>query len=130
MLSILIVNRLFCEKDIAGDILRIDELIPESEILKELGRRLARVRKQQGFTQTALAEEAGIGVATLRRIEGGQDSQLESWLKLLKALNMAPAIDALLPEDFSSPMAEVRAASRRKRSKRSSAGVVWGDEAS
>ena len=110
--------------------MKIDELVPESEILNELGRRLARVRKQQGFTQTVLAEEAGIGVATLRRIEGGQDGQLESWLKLLKALSMASAIDALLPETFSSPMAEVRDAARRKRSRSSSsAGIVWGDEA-
>ncbi|MEM8817422.1 MAG: helix-turn-helix transcriptional regulator, partial [Pseudomonadota bacterium] len=82
------------------------------------------------FTQTVLAKEAGIGVATLRRIEGGQDGQLESWLKLLKALNMASAIDALLPENFTSPMAEVRSASRRKRSQPAAAGIVWGDETS
>lgn len=119
-----------------GDSMKIDQLTPEAEILKELAKRLARIRKAQGYSQTRLAEEAGIGVATLRRVEAGQVSQLETWLKLLKALNMASAIDALLPENFKSPMAEALADSRKKQRKTSSSiaaepssGVVWGDEA-
>lgn len=109
--------------------MQINQLSPETEILKELARRLARVRKVRGYSQTRLAQEAGIGVATLRRIEGGQDSQLATWLKLLKALNMASAIDGMLPENFKSPMAEVHAASSGKRKKSAlSSGVVWGDE--
>ncbi|GJM10340.1 MAG: hypothetical protein DHS20C11_26160 [Lysobacteraceae bacterium] len=108
---------------------KINDFTPEDEILKELAGRLARIRKAQGYSQTRLAEEAGIGVATLRRIEAGQDSQLATWLKLLKALNMAGAIDALLPETFNSPMAEALAGTRRKRRKQStSTRVVWGDE--
>lgn len=87
--------------------MKITEFTPENRSLAELGERLARVRKQQGYTQERLAEAAGIGVATLRRIEGGLDSQLSSWLKLLKVLQMTAAVDALMPEDFYSPMAEV-----------------------
>lgn len=108
--------------------MKIDHLTPEPAMLDELGRRLAQIRKQQGYTQEELAAEAGIGVATIRRIEGGQDSQLETWLKLLRALGLAYAIDALLPENHASPMAQVRAASRPKRRKPAS-GIVWGDEA-
>lgn len=110
--------------------MKINALTPETEILKELGERLARIRKQQGYAQPALAEEAGIGVATLRRIEGGQDSQLESWLKLLKALNIAAAIDALLPEEFNSPMAEAHGSAKKRKKPSSSSGIVWGDEIS
>lgn len=109
------------------DIMKIDQLTPEAEMLNELGRRLAQIRKQQDYTQDQLAEEAGIGIATLRRVEGGQDSQLETWLKILKALGLTYAIDALLPENYASPMAEAKAASGRKRRKPSS-GLVWGDE--
>jgi len=104
--------------------MKFDKLTPESEVLAELGRRLATLRKQQGFSQTALAEEAGIGVATLRRIEGGQDSQMESWLKLLKALNYISAVEALLPAEIKSPRAQVQAG----RSKKSSPTSTWGDE--
>ena len=110
--------------------MKIDKLTPESAVLSELGRRLARVRKQQGFTQTQLAEEAGIGVATLRRVEAGQDSQLETWIKLLRALGQSAALNALLPESFDSPMAEALADRGRRRRVRpaSDVGLNWGDE--
>ncbi|WP_286828310.1 MULTISPECIES: helix-turn-helix domain-containing protein [Kordiimonas] len=109
--------------------MKIDALTPETEILKELGRRAALVRKQQGYTQDDLATQAGLGVATLRRIEGGQDSQLESWLKLLKALDMVSAIDGLLPENFRSPMAEALADQKKRRKKTGeSSGAIWEDE--
>ena len=109
--------------------MNIHSLTPENEILNELGRRLARMRKQQGYTQIQLAERAGLGVATLRRIEAGQDSTMESWLKLLKALQQMPAVDALLPESIRSPMAEVK---KRYTSRRQTADTIrepaWGDE--
>ena len=109
--------------------MKIDYLTPEGAILAEMGRRLARVRKQQGFSQTRLAEEAGIGVATLRRIESGQDGQLASWLKLMKALRMTAAVDGLLPETFDSPMAEVLyKAKQSKKGQVTEQGIRWGDE--
>ena len=86
--------------------MKIEKLTPEPVILAELGARLARVRKQQRISQQQLAEQAGLGVATLRRIEAGQDSQLSSWIKLLKVLGRTSAIDSLVPEKFESPMAE------------------------
>ena len=108
--------------------MKIDSLSPDREVLNELGARLARVRKQQGYTQSRLAEEAGLGVATLRRIEDGQDSQLGSWLKLLKALHMTASINQLVPENFNSPMSEARR--DRGRSKKTSTGIKWGDDES
>lgn len=106
--------------------MKIDHLSPDKSILRELGERLARIRKQQGYSQDRLAEEAGLGVATLRRIEDGQDSQLGSWLKLLKALQMTAAIEQLLPENFKSPMAEVK--DQKKRRRKTDPGILWGDE--
>lgn len=108
--------------------MKIDELSPENAILSELGKRLAQVRKQQRFTQDELASMAGIGVATLRRIEGGQDGHMESWIKILKALKLSNSIDALLPENFSSPMADVLDTNRGRRRQTRAPGKVWGDE--
>jgi len=108
--------------------MKIDYLTPEATILTELGRRLAHIRKQQGFSQTRLAEEAGIGVATLRRIEAGQDSQMETWLKVMKSLRMTASIDAFLPESFKSPMAEVLGNKRStKRISSDQSKKTWGD---
>jgi len=113
--------------------MKIDYLTPEATILTELGRRLAHIRKQQGFSQTRLAEEAGIGVATLRRIEAGQDSQMETWIKVMKAIRMTAAVNAFLPENFNSPMAEALSDTKKRKQKRrtTSNAVIpprtWGD---
>jgi len=111
--------------------MKIQSLTPESQILEELGRRLARVRKQRRLKQSVLAEEAGIGVATLRRIEAGHDSQMESWLKILKALGMIASIDALLPENFDSPMTEALSGRKRRRTRdKADTQPRWGDQKS
>ena len=109
--------------------MKIDRLTPKTAILEELGSRLARIRKRQGQTQEALSRAAGIGVATLRRIEDGRDSQLGSWLKILKALQLESSIEALLPETFDSPMAQaLTPKQRRRRGPSAESGFVWGDE--
>lgn len=110
--------------------MKIDIFTPDATILMELGKRLARLRKQQGYSQTALAEEAGLGVATLRRIEAGKDSQMESWLKIMKSLNMTSSIDALLPENFASPKAETLAQRKKPRASNTQdiKHIKWGDE--
>ncbi len=109
--------------------MKIDRLTTDKEILRELGQRLTRIRKQQGYIQEALAKKAGIGVATLRRIEHGQDSQMESWFKLLRALELTQSIEQLLPENFDSPMAEALAAKKRRRKTSQLPATAWGDEA-
>ncbi len=109
--------------------MKIDRLTPTPAMLTELGQRLARTRKRQGLTQPELARAAGIGVATLRRIEGGNDSQFETWLKLFMALGRVATIDALLPDAASSPMEEVLAGKKRRFTPANSGPPAWGDEA-
>ena len=118
--------------------MNIDHITPDQVILSELGQRLARVRKQQGLSQTVLAQEAGLGVATLRRIESGKSGQMESWLKIMKALRMTASVDAFLPEKFDSPRAQVISGKVRRskpdKDKQSSenqvaeAPIKWGDQ--
>lgn len=96
-------------------------------MLDELGERLARARNQQGYSQRELAKLAGVGVATLRRIETGSGGQLESWLKLLIALKMTAQIDGFLPERLGSPLLEVGVSKPHlRRTDRSR--PMWGDE--
>ncbi len=108
--------------------MKIDELTPVSTTLLELGRRVARIRKQMGFTQPALAQAAGIGVATLRRLESGSDSQLGTWIRLLSALQMSDAMENLLPADYASPMHEVLGPRRQAARRRQARPAGWGDE--
>ena len=109
---------------------RIQPTTPNSAVLAELGSRLARVRKQRGVTQEELAREAGVGVATLRRIEDGRDSRLGSWIRVLRALDMTAALDALLPRDFRSPLADARKEGLRRKwrgDEGATGGFIWGD---
>ncbi|PCJ19689.1 MAG: transcriptional regulator [SAR86 cluster bacterium] len=106
--------------------MKIAETTPHNTALHELGRRLALLRKQQGFTQANIANEAGLGVATVNRIEAGQDAQFSSWLKLFKVLGITSQLDVLLPEEILSPMAEVK--KQRRQTRVSSKGTsTWGD---
>ena len=111
--------------------MKLTDFTPPDEVLQELGRRLARYRKQSGLTQAELAKRAGIGVATLGRIEGGRSAQMESWVKVLKALDRLAGLDRLLPETYASPMAEAKRQARQGNGRLESgpAGFVWGDEA-
>lgn len=133
----MIVKYCLDNKTITND-MKIDYLTPDQVALGELGHRLARVRKQQGMSQTELAQEAGLGVATLRRIESGKSGQMESWLKIMKALRMTASVDAFLPEKFDSPRAQVLSRkARRKKPRKAKQGsgeqtteglVKWGDQ--
>lgn len=138
----MIVNIVNLIKSIKSDMesdMKIDYLTPDEAILSELGQRLARVRKQQGLSQAKLAEEAGIGVATLGRIEAGQSGQMDSWLKIMKALRMTASVEAFLPENFDSPRAQVLSGKKYRRKGSAtdkasgkimeSTAPAWGDEA-
>lgn len=108
--------------------MKITELSPDQLILRELGRRIAHLRKQQGFTQTELSEEAGIGIATLRRIESGSGGQMETWLKILKTLGLVSNIDEAIPPIMPSPLQEAKGISGRRRPKPLLSTISWGDE--
>ena len=118
------------QESIEYDAMKIDRLTPTATILKELGQRLARVRKAQRTSQEELARAAGVGIATLRRIEDGRDGRLGSWVRLLVALQLDGALELLLPAELRSPMAEVKGRRRARTPPPPDdrAGFVWGDE--
>ncbi len=64
----------------------------------EIGQRLARLRLARNVRQAALAEKAGIGVRTLRRLESGEPSTLDTFLRVATELDLEGAILSALPE--------------------------------
>ena len=101
---------------------------------EELGRRLARIRLARNVTQKTLSEEAGIGVRTLRRLESGSSSTLDSFLRVAIALDLADDLLVAVPSRDIRPIERVSARkSERKRARparlRVSEGPwTWGDE--
>lgn len=96
------------------------------EILTEIGYRLRRYRLQQNRTLAEVAAEAGVGVRTLVRAEGGEGPTLATIVRVLRALGRLEAVEAFLPAPIESPLrlAELggrvrrRAGSARRRSPR------------
>ena len=94
--------------------MRLEALYTDGVLLGELGRRLARCRLNAGFTQAALAYEAGISKRTLERIEAGESVQLANFLRLLRVLGLVENLEALAPPDEPGPMDLLRMQGKRR----------------
>lgn len=61
-----------------------------------LGAIVKRARRARSWTQRALAERARIGLATLKRIEGGAvEASLGAWLAVFESLGLLPLLASL-----------------------------------
>jgi len=65
-------------------------------------------------TQAELAETAGVGHATVKRAEAGENIRLKTIVKILRALGRVEALDSFLPEPLVSP---IRLAEQRERTR-------------
>lgn len=116
--------------------MNMQETISIDAIMKELGTRLAKRRIAQSWTQSQLAEQAGIGKRTLERLEAGQSIQLDNFLRVLRELKLLNAMDASIPELGPRPMdlLKLYGKTRQRASKIAQAEEVaekpwkWGDE--
>jgi len=97
-----------------------------------LGKRLRGLRRSRGFTQAELAERAGLSRPTISTLERGKDVNLDSFLSVLRALELLDVLDASLPEPAVSPMGELERFSRRRRVSGDPTPALsewaWGDE--
>jgi transcriptional regulator with XRE-family HTH domain len=76
----------------------------DGEILRDIGHRLAALRKSVGLTQIEAAERAGIGRSTLHRAEHGENPTLHTLVRLLRVYGRLEALETFVPEPPISPM--------------------------
>lgn len=120
--------------------MKIDAQMTDDAVLAELGARLARTRLERNLTQRDLGTEAGVGLATVQRIEAGQPTKLPGVIRVLRALGLLDALDGMVPEPVPSPLERLKLeGGRRRRAARARTGVqsgeedrgwTWGDEPS
>ena len=88
------------------------------ELQKQLGERLKARRISRNFSQAQLAEKAGVSLKTLRNLEHGDGSSVETLVRTLKALDATNALDLLVPIPTVSPLAILRNATAPQRVRR------------
>jgi transcriptional regulator with XRE-family HTH domain len=106
----------------------------DKALQEQLGSRLRALRLNRNESQEALALRAGIGKATLQRLEEGRSGTVVTLLRVLRALDL-DNLDALVPEIEKSPLAEARGERQGRVRARSRAAPEgrrgewrWGDE--
>jgi transcriptional regulator with XRE-family HTH domain len=114
--------------------MKIDKSITDGALLELLGRRLARIRLSLNLTQQQLAEQAGLGLRTVQRLElGAAATQLSGFVRVCRVLGLVEGFETLIPEPMPSPVAQLKL--RGKERKRASSAKPaqpagpwqWGD---
>ena len=109
-------------------------VLTSRELRAALGRRLAKLRLGRNVTQRALAEDAGVGLRTLRRIEAGHPSSLDNFLRLALVLDVAEGLLGAVPSGEIRPIERVDSGGRERRRARHRGGLVleqpwsWAEE--
>jgi len=84
------------------------EITASDKIESELGEQLRRLRLARNITQKNLALEAGIGLRTLKRLEAGDGTSLDTFVRILIALGIQNNLALLVPDPNIRPVERVR----------------------
>ena len=74
-----------------------------------VGQRVERLRLSRNITQADLAEQAGIGIRTLRRLEAGEGGTLDTFFRILSALKLDGNVELLIPDPAIRPIERTQA---------------------
>lgn len=112
---------------------KIDFSTASSEaIIEILCKRLDEIRLSRNISQADLAAEAGVSRSTLTRLADGKPISLDSFLRIMQALQLSDHLAALLPDPAIRPVERVRleGGERRRASGKRAAPSdwTWGDE--
>jgi len=113
-----------------------DFLLTDQAMQEEIGERLAQRRIASGMTQSELARQAGVGRSTVERLEAGRSTQMSSFIRILRVLDLLEQFFNLFPEAGLSPMQLLRsrpklrqrASSRRSPAQKPGSAWAWDDD--
>ena len=93
----------------------IDPDRSDAAVLREIGRRVAQTRLERNLLQLELAQRAGVGLATLKRLERGLSVSATSLIRVLRALDLLTALESAVPEPLPSPVEQLKLRGRRRK---------------
>ena len=96
---------------------KIEFGLASSEAIENaLSERIEEIRLMRNITQSRLAREAGVSRSTITRlVQEGKGISLDSFIRILKALQLARNLGTLLPEPGLSPLEELEKKSQAPR---------------
>lgn len=73
------------------------------DTLKYIGARIKETRINKMMSQDDLALKTGVSTSSIYRLEQGKSIQMDSFIRILRALNMLGMISAVMPEQRLTP---------------------------
>ncbi len=77
------------------------------QIEAALCKRLENIRLSRNITQAQLAEEAGVSLRTIGRLEKGQGVSLDTFIRVMVALGIQQSLETLMPDPTVRPIERV-----------------------
>jgi len=108
-------------------------LATSPQIETALCRRLASIRLMRNMTQAELARQAGVSTGTLNRLEKGEGVSLDTFIRVMTALEIQSNLAVLLPDTDVRPIERIRHAGKERQRARPSrkppekSTWTWGD---
>lgn len=84
----------------------------------ELGQQVRDLRLRQNIDQQRLAEQSGVALNVVKRLEGGKGTTVSSLIKILRALGRVEWLSTLAPAISISPLQMLHAKPARQRASR------------
>lgn len=76
--------------------------------LRDIGDRIAKIRLSRNLTQAVLARETGTSVSSVKRLEAGENTSLDTFIRVLTALGLADHLTGFLPDPDVRPIERVK----------------------
>ncbi|MFK4822783.1 helix-turn-helix domain-containing protein [Ochrobactrum quorumnocens] len=103
-------------------------------ILRDIGDRIAKIRLSRNLTQANIARETSTSVSSIKRLEAGENTSLDTFIRVLTALGLADHLAGFLPNPEVRPIERVKRegherqrASGRKRAAKATE-WAWGED--
>ena len=78
-------------------------LLSDKTIMNRIGERIKVVRLKQNITQQSLAEESGLSLSSVKKIEKGEVGAFDSLLRIMRTLGMLDLFQPMMEEKQLSP---------------------------
>ena len=78
-------------------------MLADEMILRKMGEHLRSVRLKQNITQQRLAEDSGVSLSSVKKIENGEIRSIDSFVRILRTLGKLEVLQPLVEEEQLSP---------------------------